>query len=66
MKLAHVELTIDGKTFITGQKVMTPKGRGIVISADPFADEEILVQLNKNDTMMWFSYRVVEHEEESL
>jgi hypothetical protein len=59
MNIAKVKLTIGGRTFESGDQVTTPDGDGVVLSADPFADEQILVQF-ADERVKWYSYRVVE------
>ena len=65
MKIAPVTLSIGGKTFASGDRVSTPDGGGVVVSADPFADEEILVRLDQTGGFQWFSFQVVDHSEAS-
>jgi regulator of RNase E activity RraA len=60
LPVAKVKLTIGGKTFASGDLVTTPDGDGIVVSADPFAEEEILVRLEGTGAFTWYSFRVVD------
>ena len=59
LPIARFSLTIGGKTFATGDHVTTPDGDGMAISADPFADAEILVRLS-GGMFAWYSFRDVE------
>jgi hypothetical protein len=60
LPIAKVKLTIGGKTFASGDQVTTPEGDGVVVSADPFADEEILVRLQETGAFTWYSHQVVD------
>lgn len=59
--LAQSTLTIAGQTFRTGDAVTTLDGAGVILSLDPFADDEILVRF-ADGAARWYSFRVVEQE----
>lgn len=60
MHIARVKLTIGDVTFETDDRVTTPDGAGSVLSADPFADQEILVRL-ASGRLRWYSWCDVAH-----
>lgn len=53
--IAPATLTIGDRTFHTNDRVQTPEGSGFVIGLDPFADEEIGVQLD-DGRLLWFAF----------
>ncbi len=59
VNVAKIALTIGGKTFKTSDQVVTPDGDGMVISADPFTDKEILVRLASGE-FKWFSFKAID------
>lgn len=60
MQLAKARLTIGGVEFKIGDEdVETPDGNGTIVGLDPFADEEIGVQLDSGE-IRWYSWRNVQ------
>lgn len=56
MKAANATLTIDNRTFTTGEAIQTPRGAGVIVGLDPFADTEIGVRL-ADGAIAWFAFR---------
>ena len=56
MKPTLATLMIDGRTFTIGEAIQTPRGAGVVIGLDPFADTEIGVRL-ADGAIAWFAFR---------